>query len=159
MCPPWQVSPTSTPCAVLAWASGCRCPKDSLTHLLGKGQTSQQSKGALYCHPSGPTVNSDGSEEETASAFESHFSSHISGQDRQSPDKAVKEVRGRVVPGQKKVQRGGSEVHSVSSIQPGTTSELTTGQELCGVSSTAWSAVGRGIGQGWVSPDQGSARV
>lgn len=41
MCPLWQVSPTSTPCTVLAWVCGHRGPQDSsseLAHLLGNRQ-------------------------------------------------------------------------------------------------------------------------
>lgn len=95
-----------------------------------------------------PTVNEDGAGQAAASASESHFHSHPSGQDRQSPNQAPKEPRGRVAPGQEKVQRGGSEVHSRSSVQPVATSELTTGRELSEVSCHGLECCEQGTGQG-----------
>lgn len=77
---------------------------------------------------SGPTVNADGFGQASASASESHFYSHISGQDRQAdPNQALKEPRGRVASGQEKTPRSGSEVHSRSSVQFVATSEHTAG--------------------------------
>lgn len=90
--------------------------------------TTQGSNTGLHCHPDlGPHSMLMGLREATASASESHFCSHISGQDRHIPQQAFKEPGGSVAPGQEKVQRGGSEVYSRSSVQPVATSELMNG--------------------------------
>lgn len=153
MCPLWQVSPTSVPWAVLAWACGHRDSGQlQLSRpLLGNEQPSQQPKGvdtALHCLPGLDPVNTDGAGQAAASASESYFHSHPSGQDRQSPNQAPKEPRGRVAPGQQKVQRSGSEIHSRSNVQPVASSELATGQELSAVSCRGLEYCEQGTGQG-----------
>ena len=126
MCPPWQVSPASTPCAVVAWPVAARALRTALgvwhtCWALGRPPNSPGEQTQLFT-----ALNPDlglqpvlmGLGEAIASASESHVCSHISGKDRQSPaTRLSRNPEAWWLLGRKRSKGvGGPEVHSGSGV-------------------------------------------